>query len=227
MNRIERSLHLIKRFFLFLYRWDWYIFKFRLRAIVYRVDLTTMYQHELGLPPETVFCSSSSGGASLAYALRHLSITGMDRCLDVGCGKGGALITLSDFPFGRVAGLELSDTLIEIARENLHRLGRKDIALFCCNALEFPGYDDYNYIYLYNPFPLAVMKPFLQSLAASLLRAPRTLTVIYKNPTCHDEVVGSGIFDFVEQIQEYNDHPYNIYRSKVVLQGAQPAQQVA
>lgn len=180
---------------------------------IYNLDLTTTYQHELGLPPETVFWSSNSGGASLAYVLRRLSITGNDRVLDVGCGKGGALITLADFPFGRVAGVELSETLVEIARKNLNKLCRNDIAIFCYNALEFTGYDDYNYIYMYNPFPVAVMTPFLKALVASLQRVPRTLRIIYKNPTCHDAIVGSGIFDFVKQIQEYNDHPYNIYQN--------------
>jgi len=198
---------------------QWYHFAFKLRAILRHLDLKQTSTEELGLPSETVYYSASSGGAALAHALRRMPIASSDAVLDVGCGKGGALITLSDFPFGRVAGLELSETLVGVARANLRRLGRTTVVVYCGDALEFANYDDYSHIYLYNPFPPVVMAPFLRCLAASLQRRPRRLTLIYKNPTCHDQIIGSGHFDFTNADQLGSDHPVHLYQSKGVVAG--------
>lgn len=194
-------------------RGDWYQVYYSTRALMSGLDLATTYQHEIGLPADTVHFSSNSGGGSLARVLRGLPISAHDRVLDIGCGKGGALITLSDFPFGHVAGLEISDLLAGVARSNLKRIGRERVIVYCTDAAVFDGYDEYTYVYLFNPFPAMVMSTVMALIAESLVRQPRRMFVIYKNPVHHDLVSSDGLFDLHAVIECDREHPCHIYRS--------------
>lgn len=48
-----------------------------------------------------------------------------DAIIDLGCGKGKCLEFFSKFPFSRVDGLEYSEELTKIARNNMKVLGLK------------------------------------------------------------------------------------------------------
>jgi SAM-dependent methyltransferase len=216
MNRITVFLNKARKLLMFIKNLDWYAFSFYSRIIRHHVELSITYQDELGLSPELVVWSSSSGGPSLAYVLRKLAINCTDSIIDIGCGKGGALITLSDFQFGKIAGVELSYKLVCVAKENLEKLKIKGIETFCCNATEFNGYDEFNYIYMYNPFPDKIMIYFLQVLQASLQRKPRELIIIYKCPACHDLLIRSHMFKLLTILEVYGEHPFYIYKSAAI-----------
>jgi predicted RNA methylase len=141
LTRVYKLLKIIKGL-------DWYAFAYKLKIILNRVDLSIVYPAELGLSPDRVYWSSSSGGAALGYVLRTLRITHNDSIIDVGCGKGGAIITLCAFKFGKVAGVELSDKLVDIALQNLKKLKITGVPIHCCDAVEFSRYDEFNYIYV-------------------------------------------------------------------------------
>ena len=63
------------------------------------------------------------------------------------------------------------------------------------------GLEDYDVIYLFNPFGRQVFGPFMENIKASLARRPRTLTIIYRHPKCHDLVVAEAAF---EKVIEYH-----------------------
>src|SRR5262245_36806814 len=67
------------------------------------------------------FHYSLSGKRFLEGALKSLPITSDDALLDFGCGKGGALVTFSKYPFRKLAGVELSSELYTIAQHNIAR----------------------------------------------------------------------------------------------------------
>jgi len=144
--------------------------------------------------------------------LRELAVGPSDSILDLGSGKGGALLSMSAFPFGRIAGLELSQEMLDTARANLERARVATVELIQGDASEFTDYDGFSYIYMYNPFPCAVLRKVTDSLEASLVRAPRTLTVIYKNPRFHEEIVRNGVFALVRRF-DHSGHPYFVYRN--------------
>jgi SAM-dependent methyltransferase len=78
---------------------------------------------ETGLDPGRANDYSNSGGPRLESILKTLQDNSPSgRIVDLGCGKGGAMISLARY-FSRVDGLELSERLIPIARENLRRAG--------------------------------------------------------------------------------------------------------
>ncbi len=114
----------------------------------------------------------------------------------MGCGKGETLVRLSKFPFKNIAGVELSDSLYEIAQQNLRIIGTKKIKLFHCNAVDFTDFDSYNYIYMFNPFPENIMKEVVINIENSLYRMPRKLTIIYSHPKFHSTIDSSKIIKF-------------------------------
>jgi SAM-dependent methyltransferase len=175
------------------------------------VDLDFVSNEELGLNVEVSGAHAVSPGFEIERILRELKIPPGSSIIDMGCGKGITLITFARFPgFSRIAGCDISPELIDIAEKNLLRLGIKGAALYCCDAAAFTGFDDFDYVYLFNPFYGEPFDRMMDNLTKSLIRSPRPLTIVYRNPSCHETVVASG--DFVKQ-REFvgGQHPYFIY----------------
>ena len=144
--------------------------------------------------------------------VKSLPITSDDALLDFGCGKGGVLVTLSTYPFRKLGGVELSPKLYAIAQNNIARLQIPHIELFCCDAAEFTALDDYTYIYFFNPFPSTVMEAVMRNVMQSLQSRPRKLTIIYKNPVCHDTVLKTGVFVKMAEFPADFSHSFSIYQ---------------
>jgi Methyltransferase domain len=147
-----------------------------------------------GQDPTVVFKSSPSGGKYLRKVLDDCAITENDAVVDIGCGKGSAMRTLSGYPFFKVGGIELSGRIAAVARRNFRKLHIDKCTVITMNAAEFTDYDRYTFIYFYNPFPPPVMADVLENIYSSLIRTPRRVTLIYDNPLCHDEILKRGVF---------------------------------
>jgi SAM-dependent methyltransferase len=156
------------------------------------IDLSGASEESLGLSKERSYRCGNSGGPDLDVVLGTLAISADDAVLDVGCGKGGAMITLAKYPFSRIDGLEISPKLVAMTKKHLHRSGAGRGSIFCCDAAYFSDLDRYTFIYTYNPFPALVFRPFLDNLMQSLARHPRKLTFVYKNAECEDMLLGAG-----------------------------------
>jgi cyclopropane fatty-acyl-phospholipid synthase-like methyltransferase len=167
---------------------------------------------KLGLSSERSFHHAASGGVFLADILKGMEIPRASRVVDLGCGKGSALWTLAWFPFEHVAGVELSVPLARIAEENIKKLGLKNVSVHVSDAADYRDFDQFTHIYMFNPFPCAVMAKVLNNLKASLIRRPRQLTIVYSFPTCHDTIMQSGLFGKVIENKTLI-HPINIYIS--------------
>jgi len=169
----------------------------------------------VGLDPQLAFRSSPSGNQWLRSALRSLSITKSDRIVDIGCGKGSAMRVMLGFPFGRVDGVELSPQIASIARRNFERLHVPEdrLRVHTADARDFDDLDEFNYIYLYNPFPSQIFELFVGRISASLIRRPRQLTIIYNNPTCHDQIMSTGRFQKALELPAEWNNAIFVYKS--------------
>jgi SAM-dependent methyltransferase len=163
------------------------------RMWVKGVDLRGVSVQDLGLDERRSIWYSDSSGEDLDAVFQTFHISAEDAVLDLGCGKGGALITLCRYPFAHVDGLDISPAMVEIARRNLSRLGITKARLFCSDAEDFSELDQYTYLYLYHPFLEPVMQRVLDNACASLRRQPRRLTLVYKNPVCDALVREAGL----------------------------------
>ncbi len=171
-------------------RYACYLMEMRLRG----VDLGWQSTHDLGLAKERAHDHADSGGPELASLLRQIRLRPGCTILDLGCGKGGAMITFARSGFKRVDGIELSPELCRVARRNLGLLGLSDVHVIECDAANFVDFDGYDVVYMFNPFPEKIVSEVVSNLAVSLAGAPRSITLIYRNPVC-DRAILNGPFE--------------------------------
>lgn len=106
--------------------------------------------------------------------------------VDLGCGKGRVLLMAAALPFARVVGVEYSEQLSAIARDNLARYrGPRAAAMLevvtgDATAYAFPPGD--LVVFMYHPFDDVVMRRVVASLEAAMGGAPRKLVVLYFKP---------------------------------------------
>lgn len=104
-----------------------------------------------------------------------------DSFLDVGCGKGIVFTYVKNLPFRKLAGIESSKRLASIAERNMSRLNIP-AAIINADAADFSGYDDFSYIYMFNPFGEKTMNAMADEIRGSLVRCPRTIVIAYSHP---------------------------------------------
>ena len=95
-------------------------------------------QEAAGFTPEQGNQYQPSTNA-LPQVLRRFPITSGDRILDVGCGKGKAMALMRRFPFGQVAGFDISPALADVANRNFRQLKLRDCHAFQADAATFTG----------------------------------------------------------------------------------------
>lgn len=107
--------------------------------------------------------------------------------VDVGCGKGRALMLAAALPFREVIGVELNPGLAQIATHNLGKWRRAQqptspIRVVCQDATEFAFPETPCLIYLYNPFAEPVLVRLIEQIERSFSANPRALDILYYNP---------------------------------------------
>ncbi len=105
------------------------------------------------------------------------------RLLDVGCGKGVVLKEALKFPFAKVAGIEISQELVQIAKKNFKIMGISDrITCIHADAAAFDGYGGYDVFFFFNPFSEEIMQKTVDKIFQSRAAGDDKITVIYHNP---------------------------------------------
>jgi SAM-dependent methyltransferase len=135
--------------------------------------------------------------------------------LDLGSGKGRALLMASDYAFHRIVGVELLPALHRIALENLRsykseRQRCSHLEAICADAASFPLPNEPLVIYLFNPLPEAGLRRFLANLDQSLRARPRPAYLVYHNPLLEPVVTESPIYRKIA-----GTHQYSIFRGEV------------
>lgn len=108
--------------------------------------------------------------------------------LDVGAGKGRALLLATEYPFLRVEGVELNPALAAIAAANLqlrqaNAAGKAlaPVSLHCADATRHPLPSEPTLAFLFHPFEKTVLRRFLRHVEVSLTRHPRPFDLLYVN----------------------------------------------
>jgi SAM-dependent methyltransferase len=108
--------------------------------------------------------------------------------LDVGAGKGRALLLASQYPFLRVEGVELNPSLAAIAQTNIS-LWENDlqanilapIALHHADATTHPLPPEPTLAFLFHPFELPILRRFLRHIERSQVIHPKPFDLLYAN----------------------------------------------
>jgi SAM-dependent methyltransferase len=145
--------------------------------------------------------------------------------IDLGCGKGQAVLMATEFPFEQVLGVELSPRLADMARANCatFRSARQrchDVRIICGDATDCSFPRTPLLIYLFNPFGEVVVRAVVANLARSLVEQPREVVVIYHNPNHAHVIDGSGAFELISSGRDEWDHRklrYQVFRAKTPI----------
>jgi SAM-dependent methyltransferase len=107
--------------------------------------------------------------------------------LDLGSGKGRALLMAADYPFRRIVGVEFVPELHQVALDNIRKyrgMAQKDFAIECVcgDAREFEFPPEPLLLYLFNPLPEPALQKVVDNLERSLAARPREAFILYHNP---------------------------------------------
>jgi SAM-dependent methyltransferase len=150
-------------------------------------------------------------------AMRKLDIRrGHDVFIDIGSGRGRALVLAARYPFRKVIGVEFSAELCERARENVARVRSKlvckDVEIVVADATTYELPAEVNVVYFYNPFTGALLSAVCENLRRSLATSPRPLTVLYANPADFEREVAGA--DWLRKKDEFTyRHRWVVYES--------------
>ena len=131
--------------------------------------------------------------ASLAIDPKQFSF------VDLGAGKGRALMVASEFAFSKIVGVEISKEFCQLASENMNRYlasrgGGAPFMLCCVDAADYEFDDAPLVVFLFNPFGRNTLSNVLSNLEHSLRRRPREVFVIYINPRFEKMLQRSALF---------------------------------
>ncbi|HWW96785.1 MAG TPA: class I SAM-dependent methyltransferase [Edaphobacter sp.] len=107
--------------------------------------------------------------------------------LDLGCGKGRAVLLASEFGFREAVGVELNPGLAEIARANAAiwtaaGRARSQIRIVCGDAAEVEWPSGPCLVYLYNPFAEKVMLAVVEVMRERFGDRRDELEIVYQKP---------------------------------------------
>lgn len=109
-----------------------------------------------------------------------------DVFIDYGSGMGRVPLYAATFPFKKVIGVELSEKLNQVARQNLsqiqNRLVCNNVEIYEGDARAYPVPDDATIIYFFMPFSADILTEVLRKIHDSVIQAPRKLTILYVYP---------------------------------------------
>ena len=119
--------------------------------------------------------------------------------VDVGAGKGRALLLAAQLPFRNVIGVELNPDLAQIAQRNIERWRRitrskPKIRVVQRDAMNFRWPRAPLLVYLYNPFDCSLIARMAERLAAAAASGSGLVDLLYVNPTCTDTLTTGGLF---------------------------------
>lgn len=117
--------------------------------------------------------------------------------VDIGAGKGRAMLVASELPFHQVIGIELNPDMADIAQRNLdHWLAAHasdptaprlaPIRIYEQDALTFDFPHNPTLVFLFHPFEAPVLKLLLRRIETQFAKRPGTLDILYVNAECRD-----------------------------------------
>lgn len=135
--------------------------------------------------------------------------------IDIGSGKGRALLMAADYPFRRILGIELLPGLHRVAQENLSIYKSASQQCFelearCGDAREFVFPPEPTVLYLFNPLPEPGVVEVMARLDRSLSQYPRSVYLVYRNPLFENVMAKFPVLGRIT-----GTHQYTIFRTRV------------
>jgi predicted RNA methylase len=104
--------------------------------------------------------------------------------VDLGCGKGRALLLAEEYEFRKIVGVDFVKHLAEIASRNAATLGSERITVVHGDVREFDFPSGPLVVFLYNPFSARITRGVMQRLNSH----PDIIYIAYVNPLHADTI---------------------------------------
>jgi SAM-dependent methyltransferase len=135
--------------------------------------------------------------------------------IDIGSGKGRALLMAADYPFRRILGIELLPELHRVAKENIGKYKSESQRCFSIDCVlgdagEFVFPPEPIVLYLFNPLSECGLAKLISNLEHSLREHPRPVFILYHNPVLEKVLAGSVAFT-----KRLSTHQYLIFASEI------------
>lgn len=129
--------------------------------------------------------------------------------IDIGSGKGRALLMAADYPFRRILGIELLAALHGVAQKNLSAYTSSSQQCFaveavCGDAREFIFPAEPLVVYMFNPLTQAGVNDVMRNLVLSLSQNPRVAYLLYRNPLFENVLAGYPVFKRIAGTPQYS-----------------------
>ncbi len=108
--------------------------------------------------------------------------------IDIGSGKGRALLLASEYPFQKIVGVELIEELHRVAERNIRAYqnanepSSRRIESIHADALDYDFPETAMVLYFFNPLPEPALVRVLERLEKSIEQHPRAVWLLYHNP---------------------------------------------
>ena len=125
--------------------------------------------------------------------------------VDIGAGKGRAILVASEFPFRQVIGIELNPAMADIAQRNVDQwlqshAGDPTAPLHAPVRLVEQDVLDFDFpkspcaAFLFHPFEAPLMKKLLRRLERQFAKRPGELDILYVNAECAQVFAANAAF---------------------------------
>jgi SAM-dependent methyltransferase len=211
---MKQSIAGFRHSLLIFYRRLWHTFRFFILEKPRGLDFH----------PRNKKIKKESGGKNQGYAITPeshlkqifatLDITNKNNFIDIGCGKGYVLTKAAKQPYNKITGIDFIPKMAHIAQKNISILRLKDRINLCFADVASYDYDEYDHLFLYNPFSSDILESVVSRIIESLERRPRDLIIIYFHPSDHYVFMESGYFEIIQVLHCFvKDYETFIYRN--------------
>ncbi len=133
--------------------------------------------------------------------------------IDLGSGKGRALMYSAKYPFKKLIGIEFSKSLHEKAIKNIASYQRtlpssNEFELHCMDVEHYDFPENNIVLFMYNPFIGKVMRSVSEKIMRFIKQQPFDFIILYRNPTCAD------LFNHASLNIITSNRSYNIYQKR-------------
>jgi hypothetical protein len=120
-----------------------------------------------------------------SLAIKHIPINYKSMCfVDLGSGKGDAILMASNFNFHEIIGVEFVPKLYQISRENIQNKlteeQQQKVNLLNKDVVNYVFKDIPTVIYLFNPFKEKILRIVLENVNRNIVKSD--VVFVYINP---------------------------------------------
>lgn len=151
---------------------------------------------------------------------KHYNIVPRGRFVDIGAGKGKAMVLAAQVGYQDLLGIELFDDLTQVARKNLEkfkqsepRYGDLQVELKTMDATDYVFDQKDQFIFMNDPFSDEPMQKLVDNIIKSYKEHPRELWVVFKNNNQRNLPSVYNLKEFSEYtVFEFSGNYFEVFR---------------